>query len=129
MKSRLIFNLTLFLSFFLIILTNSCRNTETAVPNKNGILGIEVPVGNGKVKPETPYLVVGVYEDSPAYKAGIRPDDVILQIDGTDIMGMEYERIYKNLLQGKAGSKVTFLIKRKNQSLVIEAVRAKRAKD
>jgi carboxyl-terminal processing protease len=90
---------------------------------------MEVPIGKGVVKNDAPYIVVGVYEDSPAYKAGIRPDDIILQIDGTDIMGMEYESIYKNLMQGRAGTKATFLVKRKNQTLVIEVVRAKRAKD
>lgn len=129
MKSRLIANTALILSFMFILSVNSCRNSENAIPNKDGILGIEVPVGNGRVKADTPYVVVGVYEGSPAYKAGIRPDDIILQIDGTDIMGMEYESIYKNLLQGKSGSRVTFLIKRKNESLVIEAVRTKRSKE
>jgi carboxyl-terminal processing protease len=129
MKSRIILNLSLVLSFLLIFVTVSCRNPETAVPVKDGILGIEVPVGTGRVKKDAPYIVVGVYEESPAYKAGIRPDDIILQIDGIDILGMEHESIYKNLLQGKAGSKVSFLIKRKEQTLIIEAVRAKKAKD
>jgi hypothetical protein len=46
-----------------------------------------------------------------------------------DIMGMEHESIFKNLLQGKAGSKVSFLIKRKDQTLIIEVIRARKAKD
>ena len=129
MKSRIILNISIILSFFLIIGVISCRNPETSVVVKNGILGIEVPIGSGRVSKDAPYMVVGVYEDSPAYKAGIRPDDIILKIDGIDIMGMEHESIFKNLLQGKAGSKVSFLIKRKDQTLIIEAIRAKRAKD
>ncbi len=129
MKSRIVLNISIILSFFLILTAASCRNPDTSVPVKNGILGIEVPIGSGRVTKDAPYVVVGVYEDSPAYKAGIRPDDIILQIDGIDITGMEHESIFKNLLQGKSGSKVSFLIKRKDQTLIIEAIRARRAKD
>jgi carboxyl-terminal processing protease len=129
MKSRVILNLSVLLSLLMVVSLISCRNSESTVSNKDGILGIEVPVGTGRVKKDAPYVVIGVYEESPAYKAGIKPDDIILQIDGIDITGMEYESIYKNLLLGKAGSKVSFLIKRKEQTLIIEVMRAKRAKD
>jgi hypothetical protein len=33
-----------------------------APDNSKGILGIEVPIGSGKVSDKTPYIISGVYE-------------------------------------------------------------------
>ena len=93
----------------------------------NGILGIEVPVGSGKVSDETPYIVSGVYEDTPAYVAGIKPGDRIIQINEMPINnGMKFDDIFNNHLSGKAGVKVTIYIKRGIENLVFEVTRAER---
>lgn len=99
--------------FLVILLTGGCAK-------KDGyLLGIVVPVGNQKVSDDTPYLVSGVYEDSPAYRAGVRPDDIIIQIGGVDLKGLRCDYIYNNLLLGKKGTDVSLMIDRKGEKLVI----------
>jgi carboxyl-terminal processing protease len=88
-----------------------------------GLLGIVVPIGKERVTNSMPYVVTGVYEGSPAYNAGIRPDDVIVQIDGRSVEGLEYDYIYNNLLRGPAGSRVTIVVTRKGEKHVIDVVR------
>lgn len=95
--------------------------------NEHGILGIEVPVGEGKVTDTTPYMVTGVYLDTPAYRQGVRPDDIIVQINDTAIeKGMKYDFIYNNLLLGKPGEKVTLTVKRKDKLIIFEIIRSGR---
>lgn len=82
------------------------------------LLGIQVPVGEERVSDSMPYIVSGVYEDSPAYIAGLRPDDIITQIDGVDLKGLKNDYIYKKLLLGEKGTKVTLVVKRQDTSLI-----------
>jgi len=104
--------------FFSIII--SCTSD-----NSKGILGIEVPVGSGKVSDRTPYIISGVYENGPAYIAGIRPGDQIIQINEMPVTnGMKFDEIYQSHLTGKAGSRVTLFIKRGEQNLVFDITRA-----
>jgi len=88
----------------------ACKESQ-----KYGYLGIVVPNGDMRVSEKRPYLVTGVYEDSAAYKAGIRPDDIIIQINGVDLKGMKQRRVHQQFLLGKPGSKVTLTIKRKDK--------------
>ncbi len=116
----------------LILIPQGCRE-DIDLPRKTGKLGIVVPVGEGKVKSESvtredgvvdgPYVISGVYEGSPAYEAGIRPDDVILQVNGVDIEGKNYNYVYNELLLGPPGTRVTLLIKRGDQTMVFDVVR------
>lgn len=106
----------------ILLAVSSCSPGEG-----NGILGIEVPVGNGKVSDDAPYIISGVYEDTPAYKAGIRPGDLIIQINEMPVTnGMKYGDIFSNYLSGKPGTKVTIYVKRGDENLVFEVVRAER---
>ncbi len=94
---------------------------------KNGILGIQVPVGSGKVSDANKYVITGVYENTPAHKAGVKPDDIIVQINETPVSdGMEYDYIYKNLLLGRPGEKITLVVSRKDKKIIFEIVRARR---
>jgi C-terminal processing protease CtpA/Prc len=107
--------------FAMILLLNCSGKTDA------GILGIEVPVGQGKVSDKTPYIVVGVYEGTPAHKAGIKPGDRIVQINNMPITeGMKYDDIFTGHLSGKAGTKVTIYMKRGAEDLIFEIVRAER---
>jgi len=107
---------------FVLLIICSCSSNE-------GILGIEVPTGDGRVSKNMPYRIIGVYENSPAHKAGVRPDDVIIQIDGRTIdRGMKFSDIYNDYLKGSAGTKVTLYILRDNKQYVYRIIRAQRIK-
>jgi carboxyl-terminal processing protease len=63
--------------------------------------------------------VVSTLFDSPAYKAGIQPGDVILKIDGIDAATSEVDEVTK-LLRGREGTSVRLLIERIGESKPIE---------
>jgi carboxyl-terminal processing protease len=55
--------------------------------------------------------VVTPIDDSPAWKAGVLPGDVVLKVDGESIVGMRLEDAIPKI-QGPSGSKVTLNLKR-----------------
>ena len=82
-----------------------------------GGLGIEVTLENGLVK------VISPIDDTPAERAGIKSGDLITHIDGEAVMGLSLSEAV-SLMRGKVGSKINLTIKRRDQSLKIEIVRA-----
>ena len=58
------------------------RDMQVQTRGEFGGLGIEVTMENGVVKVVTPI------DDTPASRAGLRPNDYITHIDGTQILGM-----------------------------------------
>jgi carboxyl-terminal processing protease len=81
-------------------------------------LGIEVSTEDGYVK------IVSPIEDSPAYRAGIKPGDMITRIDSAPIKGLALDEAIKKM-RGAPGSKVTLTIARKGEDkpLVVPLVR------
>jgi carboxyl-terminal processing protease len=69
-------------------------------------LGIEVAMEDGYVKIVTPI------EDSPAFRAGVKPGDLITRIDSTPIKGMTLDEAIKKM-RGEPKSKVVLTIARK----------------
>lgn len=71
-------------------------------------VGMTLQMKDGKL------AVVGVFEDTPAYKAGILSGDIILAIDGisTDGLGLKDS---VNKIRGRADTKVTMKIQREGQ--------------
>ncbi|MCD8509765.1 MAG: S41 family peptidase [Bacillus sp. (in: Bacteria)] len=68
-------------------------------------IGAEVSMTNGRV------TIVAPFRDSPAEKAGLRPNDQILKVDGEDIEGLSlYEAVLK--IRGEKGTTVTLTIQR-----------------
>lgn len=66
-------------------------------------------------------------EGSPAQKAGLRPGDLIVAIDGDTVLGWKNDKV-SNRLKGQAGTKVSLLIKRPyvaDSILNIDITRAK----
>lgn len=71
-----------------------------------GGIGVEILPIDGFVK------ILNPLENSPAFKAGIRPGDVITHIDGKFIYKELYDLVIKKL-RGAPGSKVILTIKRR----------------
>ncbi|MCL5674544.1 MAG: S41 family peptidase [Candidatus Omnitrophica bacterium] len=80
---------------------------------KFGGVGIEITVKNNVV------TVVSPIEDSPAWKAGIKAGDEILEINGRSTKGMTVWDVVKKL-RGKKGTKVTIGILHPKTSKIIQ---------
>lgn len=66
--------------------------------------------------------VIAPIDDTPAAKAGLRAQDLILAIDGTDTAGMSIETAV-NKIRGPAGTTVKLDIKRGDQEMTLSIVR------
>jgi carboxyl-terminal processing protease len=71
-------------------------------------LGIEVGMEDGYVK------IISPIEDSPAYRAGLKPGDLITRLDSVPIKGLSLDEAVKKM-RGDPGSKITLTIARKNE--------------
>ncbi|MGG3887884.1 S41 family peptidase [Metabacillus fastidiosus] len=70
-------------------------------------IGAEVGMDEGKVK------IISPFKNSPAEKAGLRPNDQIISIDGESIEGLDlHEAVIK--IRGKKGTKVVIEVLRPN---------------
>jgi carboxyl-terminal processing protease len=83
-----------------------------------GGLGIEVAGENGYLK------VVSPIEDTPAYRAGIKSDDLIIKVDDVDIKGMSVNDAVLRL-RGAPKTKVTLTLMRPGETapIVVTLVR------
>ncbi|MDE3238167.1 MAG: S41 family peptidase [Paracoccaceae bacterium] len=73
-----------------------------------GGLGIEVTMDQGYIK------VVSPIDGTPAAKAGIKPGDYIVKVDGNSVMGMTLDKAVE-LMRGPIGSTVKLEIARKGE--------------
>ncbi|WP_213807223.1 S41 family peptidase [Granulicella sp. dw_53] len=78
------------------------------------------PDKNGTTK----IVVLNPFEDTPSYKAGIRPGDVIVSIDGKSTTGMDSTAV-ASLLKGPKGTHVSVTMEREGapKPLVFDLVR------
>ncbi|MFG6495476.1 S41 family peptidase [Fictibacillus sp. UD] len=75
-------------------------------------IGAEVSMVDGKV------TIVAPFKDSPAEKAGLKPNDQIITIDGKSVEGLDlYKAVLK--IRGEKGSVVTLGVKRSGVSDVM----------
>jgi carboxyl-terminal processing protease len=70
-----------------------------------GGLGIEVQMEDGLIK------VVSPIDGSPAAKAGVLPNDLIVQLDGVQVQGMTLDEAVKKM-RGPVGSKIKITVQR-----------------
>ncbi|MBD5331953.1 MAG: S41 family peptidase [Bacteroides sp.] len=71
--------------------------------------------------------ISGPHKDTPAFKAGLRAGDLIMEIDGDTVLGMSREEV-SNRLQGTPGTPLTVKIKRpyvEDSILTVNMVRDK----
>jgi carboxyl-terminal processing protease len=68
--------------------------------------------------------VVQVEPDGPAYRAGMLPGDILIEIEGTSLENVDSE-VPVNLIRGQAGTEVHMVLLRDGERLELTARRAK----
>lgn len=98
--------------------TNDLKDLKTTVSGEFVGIGIELTSQDGVLK------VISPLEGTPADKAGIKPNDLIIKIDGQLVQNMSL-RDAVNRIKGKRGSQVTLTVIRKGteKPLTIMATR------
>jgi len=72
-------------------------------------LGIEVGTEDGYVK------VISPIEDTPAFRAGLKPGDLITRLDGVSVKDMTLDEAVKRM-RGEPNTKITLTVARKDES-------------
>jgi carboxyl-terminal processing protease len=88
------------------------KELQVGTQGQFGGLGIEVGMEDGFVK------VISPIEDTPAFKAGIKPNDLIVKLDDTPVKGMSLNDAVKRM-RGKPNTQITLTITRKGESAPI----------
>jgi len=82
-----------------------------------GGLGIVVGMRNGVL------TVIAPIDDTPAYKAGVKANDVILKINDKATIDMSLDEAV-HLMRGKPGTKITLTLIRNHKAVVVHITRA-----
>lgn len=95
------------------------KDLQVSTHGQFGGLGIEVGMEDGFVK------VISPIEDTPAFRAGIRPGDLIIKLDDTPVKGMTLQDAVKRM-RGKPNTAIVLTIARKGESqpIVVSLTRA-----
>ncbi|HEX7054097.1 MAG TPA: S41 family peptidase [Burkholderiales bacterium] len=95
------------------------KELQVGTQGQFGGLGIEVGMEDGFVK------VISPIEDTPAFRAGIKPNDLIIKLDDTPVKGMTLNDAVKRM-RGKPNTQITLTISRKGESapIVVTLTRA-----
>lgn len=67
-------------------------------------------------------VIVNPFEGAPADKAGIKSGDILTEIDGNSVIGLELDDIVA-MMKGESGTSVTIGIQRDGNNLTVEVVR------
>jgi carboxyl-terminal processing protease len=84
------------------------RELQVGTQGEFGGLGIEVGMEDGFVK------VISPIEDTPAYKAGLKPGDLIIKLDDANVKGMSLNDAVKRM-RGKPNTDITLTVIRKGE--------------
>jgi carboxyl-terminal processing protease len=95
------------------------KELQVGTQGQFGGLGIEVGMEDGLVK------VISPIEDTPAFRAGVKPGDLILKLDDAQVKGMTLNEAVKRM-RGKPNTNIVLTISRKGeqQPLVLTLTRA-----
>ncbi|BBP03215.1 peptidase S41 [Sulfuriferula plumbiphila] len=85
------------------------KDLQVGTQGEFGGLGIEVGMEDGFVK------VVSPIDDTPAFKAGLKPGDLIIKLDDTPVKGMTINDAVKRM-RGKPNTPIVLTILRKGVS-------------
>ena len=95
------------------------KELQVGTQGQFGGLGIEVGMEDGLVK------VISPIEDTPAFRAGVKPGDLIVKLDDTQVKGMTLNDAVKRM-RGKPNTQITLTIARKGEPkpIVVTLTRA-----
>jgi carboxyl-terminal processing protease len=95
------------------------KELQVGTQGQFGGLGIEVGMEDGFVK------VISPIEDTPAFRAGVKPGDLIIKLDDTPVKGMSLNDAVKRM-RGKPNTSITLTISRKGEAapIVVTLTRA-----
>ncbi|HEX7972456.1 MAG TPA: S41 family peptidase [Thiobacillus sp.] len=95
------------------------KDLQVGTQGEFGGLGIEVGMEDGFVK------VVSPIEDTPAFKAGVKPGDLIVKLDDAPVKGMTLNDAVKRM-RGKPGAPIKLTLVRKgvDKPIVLTLTRA-----
>lgn len=99
--------------------TDAFKELQIGTQGEFGGLGIEVSMEDGFVK------VISPIEDTPAFRAGIKPGDLIIKLDETAVKGLSLTDAIKRM-RGKPNTPITLTVLRKGETkpLVFSLIRA-----
>jgi carboxyl-terminal processing protease len=89
------------------------KELQVGTQGEFGGLGIEVGMEEGFVK------VISPIEDTPAFRAGLKPGDFIIKIDDTSVKGMSLNDAVKRM-RGKPRTTIRLTIMRKGEARPFE---------
>src|SRR5467141_1913013 len=89
------------------------KDMQVQTRGEFGGLGIEVTMENGLVK------VVSPIDDTPAAKAGIKPNDFITHLDGEPVQGLTLNQAVDKM-RGPVNTKIRLKIMRKGQDKPVD---------
>lgn len=94
------------------------KELQIGTQGEFGGLGIEVSMEDGFVK------VISPIEDTPAFRAGVKPGDLIIKLDDTAVKGLSLTDAIKRM-RGKPNTPITLTVLRKGETkpLVFKLVR------
>lgn len=84
---------------------DEARREREALSGRFEGIGAYIDVRDGQPR------IVAPIEGSPAERAGLRPDDLILRVDGDDVRGVTVEEL-RNRVRGPKGTRVVLTIQR-----------------
>ncbi|MBK8906536.1 MAG: S41 family peptidase [Rhodospirillales bacterium] len=87
---------------------DSYREMQVQTRGEFGGLGIEVTMENGLVK------VVSPIDDTPAFRAGLEPNDLITHLDGEAVMGLTLADAVEKM-RGRVGTAVDLTVRREGR--------------
>src|SRR3954451_6494225 len=91
------------------------KELQVSTQGQFGGLGIEVGMEDGFVK------VISPIEDTPAFRAGIKPGDLIVKLDETPVKGMSLNDAVKKM-RGRPNTNITLTISRKGESAPVVVI-------
>lgn len=89
------------------------KEEEIEMEGEYGGLGIYIGQRDGKT------LVISPIEDTPADKAGLKPQDQIVKVEDEIILGWDSQQVVKRL-RGKPGTSVTIWVRREGEEELLK---------